>query len=239
MLRLFNEDLGERIKHLFEDCVILSQSAIAAPFFSAAALGDFDGERIAIAGRALLVERTRPDTDHNRPVLMALANIRTGKADLFPAQAEPGGLVITDLGPFEDAPVGRVHPPAHDRRSLSDRWWAATSTVRQLVDTRLLIVLAVMVALVASATTYFGIAKSLSPITSLYFTVVTLSTVGYGDINLQNDPATVKLVGVAFIIVGATVLALFFAVLTDTIVGARLAQVLGSVRGRMRNHVVV
>ncbi|MGO9958890.1 MAG: NAD-binding protein [Solirubrobacteraceae bacterium] len=239
VLRLFNEDLGERIKDLFEDCVILSQSAIAAPYFAAAALGEFDGERIAIAGRALLVERTRSDTDNDRPVLMALANIHNGKAELFPAQAEPGGQVITDLGPFEDAPAGRLHPPAHDRRSVADKWWSATSTVRQLLDTRLRIVLAVMVALLATGTIYFGIAKSLSPITSLYFTVVTLSTVGYGDINLQNDPATVKLVGVAFIMLGATVLAIFFAVLTDTIVGARLAQVLGSVRGRMRNHVVV
>ncbi len=239
VLRLFNEELGERITDLFEDCVILSQSAIAAPFFAAAALGDFDGERIAVAGRALLVERMRPDTDHNRPVLMALANIRNGKAELFPAQAEPGGQVITDLGAFEDAPAGRLHPPAHDRRSVADRWWAATSTVRQLLDTRVRTVLAVMLAVLATGTIYFSIAKSLSPITSLYFTVVTLSTVGYGDINLQNDPATVKLVGLAFIMLGATVLAIFFAVLTDTIVGVRLAQVLGSVRGRMRDHVVV
>jgi Trk K+ transport system NAD-binding subunit len=239
VLRLFNEDLGDQIKHLFEDCVILSQSAIAAPFFAAAALGEFDGERIAIAGRALLVERTRPDTDHNRPVLMALANVRSGRAELFPAHAEPGGQVLTDLGPFDDASAGRLHPPARDRRTVADRWWAATSTVRQLLDTRLLIVLAVMVVLAAGGTIYFAFAKGLTPITALYFTVVTLSTVGYGDINLQNDPAAVKLVGIAFIILGAVGLAIFFAVLTDTIVGARLAQVLGSVRGRMRNHVVV
>jgi Trk K+ transport system NAD-binding subunit len=239
VLRLFNEDLAEQIKDLFDDCAILSQSAIAAPFFAAAALGDFDGERIAIAGRALLVERTRPDADHDRPVLMALANIHDGKAELFPAHAEPGGQVLTDLGPFEDAPPGRVHPPAHDRRSLTDRWLAATSTVRQLLDIRLRIVLALVLALVVAGTTYFAIAKSLSPISSLYFTVVTLSTVGYGDINLLSDPAPVKVVGIVFIMLGASVIAIFFAVLTDTIVGARLAQVLGSVRGRMRNHVIV
>jgi len=240
VLRLFNEELGEQIKDLFEDCVILSQSAIAAPFFAAAALGDFDGERIAIAGRALLVERTRADTDDERPVLMALANLVNGKkVQLFPPHPEPGGEVITDLGPFEDAPPGRVHPPAHDRRSLTDKWLAATSTVRQLLDTRLRIVLALVVALVAAGTTYFAIAKGLSPISSLYFTVVTLSTVGYGDINLLSDPAPVKIVGIVFIMLGATVIAIFFAVLTDTIVGARLAQVLGGVRGRMRNHVVV
>jgi Trk K+ transport system NAD-binding subunit len=239
VLRLFNEDLGDQIKDLFEDCAILSQSSIAAPFFAAAALGDADGERIGIAGRALLVERARSDSDTNRPVLMPLANLHHGKPELFPARAEPGGQVITDLGPFEDAPAGRLHPPSHDRRSFADRWWATTSTVRELLDTRLQIVLAVMLALLVVGTTYFAIAKSLSPITSAYFTVVTLSTVGYGDINLVNDATTVKLVGIAFIILGAMALAIFFAVLTDTIVGARLAQVLGSVRGRMRNHVVV
>jgi Trk K+ transport system NAD-binding subunit len=100
-------------------------------------------------------------------------------------------------------------------------------------------VLAVMFALLVGGTAYFAIAKSLSPITSLYFVVVTLSTVGYGDVNLVNDPVAVKLVGVAFIMLGAISLAIFFAVLTDTIVGARLAQVLGSPRGRMRNHIVV
>jgi Trk K+ transport system NAD-binding subunit len=239
VLRLFNEDLGEQIKDLFEDCVILSQSAIAAPFFAAAALGDFDGERIAIAGRALLVERTRPDAEHDEPVLMPLANVHHGKAQLFPAQVEPGGVVITDLGPFEDAPPGRVHPPSHDRRSFTDRCLAATATLRELVDTRLRIVLALLVTLLVVGTTYFAIAKGISPISSLYFVVVTLSTVGYGDINLANDPASVRIVGVVFIMLGATVIAIFFAVLTDTIVGARLAQVLGSVRGRMRNHVVV
>lgn len=239
VMRLFNEHLGEQIQDLFDDCAILSQSAIAAPFFAAAALGDDDGERIAIAGRALLVERTRPDSDPNRPVLMTLANIRNGKAELFPAQAAPGGQVITDLGPFEDAPPGRLHPPAHDRRSVAERWWAATSTVRELLDTRLRIVLALVAALLVAGTTYFAIAKGLTPITSLYYTVVTLSTVGYGDINLLNDPVDVKIVGVVFIMLGASVIAIFFAVLTDTIVGSRLAQVLGSVRGRLRNHVVV
>jgi Trk K+ transport system NAD-binding subunit len=126
-----------------------------------------------------------------------------------------------------------------NRRSLTDRWWSATATVRQLVDIRVRIVVSVMVAVLAAGTVYFSLAKGLSLITSLYFSIVTLSTVGYGDINLQNDPAHVKLVGVAFIMLGAAVLAVFFAILTDTIIGVRLAQILGSVRGRLRDHVVV
>ena len=73
----------------------------------------------------------------------------------------------------------------------------------------------------------------------MYFTAVTLSTVGYGDFNLMNDSFDVKFVGIAFIVLGATTIAIFFAILTDTIVGVRLAQILGGVRGRLRGHVVV
>lgn len=239
VLRLFNEDLGERIKTLFEDCVILSQSSIAAPFFAAAALGEVDGERVALGGHALLVRRTEADAEPSSDVLLPLANVRGDEVELFPARAEPGGEVLVDLGRFEDVPVGRLELPPHRRRSLKDRFWSATATLRQLVDVRLRIVLGVMVTVLVAMTVYFGTAKDLSPDSALYFSVVTLSTVGYGDINLQNDPAHVKLVGVGFIMLGATVIAIFFAILTDTIVGARLAQVLGGVRGRLRDHVIV
>jgi Trk K+ transport system NAD-binding subunit len=192
VLRLFNEELGERLKTLFEDCVILSQSAIAAPFFAAAALGEVDGERIGLAGHALLVQRTRSDAEPAGSVLFALANAHDGPAELFPEHPEAGGEVLVDLGPFEDAPAGRLPVLARHRRSLADRWWSATATVRQLVDIRVRIVVSVMVAVLIVGTVYFSLAKGLSLITSLYFTVVTLSTVGYGDINLQNDPAHVK-----------------------------------------------
>jgi Trk K+ transport system NAD-binding subunit len=239
VLRLFNEDLGERIKTLFEDCVILSQSAIAAPFFAAAALGEVDGERVALAGRALLVRRTGPDAEPPRDLLLALANVRDGEAELFPEHAEAGGEVLVDLGPFENVPAGRLELPAHRHRSLKDRWWAATATLRQLIDVRLRLVVLVMIAVLAGGTVYFSLAKGLNVISALYFSVVTLSTVGYGDINLQNDPTHVKIVGIGFIMLGATVIAIFFAILTDTIVGVRLAQVLGGVRGRMRDHVIV
>jgi Trk K+ transport system NAD-binding subunit len=239
VLRLFNEELGERIKTLFEDCVILSQSAIAAPFFLAAALGEVDGERIGLAGHALLVQRAGHEAEPAGSVLFPLANVHDGSAELFPEHPEVGGEVLVDLGQFEDAPSGRLPALPRRRRSLADRWWSATATLRQLVDIRVRIVVSVMVALLAAGTVYFGLAKGLSPITSLYFAVVTLSTVGYGDINLQNDPAHVKIVGIAFIMLGATVLAVFFAILTDTIIGVRLAQILGSVRGRLREHVVV
>ena len=242
VLRLYNEDLGDRIKTLFDDCIILSQSAITAPFFAAAALGEADGDRIALAGRALLIRRTTlvDDVHRDEPVLLPLANIRDGVAELFPEQAEPGGEVLVDLGQFEDDELPSRSPVlAHQHRNIRDRLLHSTATLRLLIDRRLRLALTVMAATLAAATVFFSIAKGLSPLDALYFSVVTLSTVGYGDINLQNDPPHVKIVGIIFILFGAALIAILFALMTDTLIGVRLASVLGTVRGKVREHVVV
>lgn len=51
-------------------------------------------------------------------------------------------------------------------------------------------------ALVLAATTYFHVAERLSWVDALYFVVATVATVGYGDINLLNAPASHKLVDI-------------------------------------------
>ena len=240
VLRLFNEDLGERLHSLFDNCTILSQSAVAAPFFAAAALGEIDGDRVAVAGRALLVQRVEKDWDSEDSMgemLLPLTEIRDGTTRLFPSLPSHGGSVLVDLGPFDDVQV--QENTKRRRKNLRTRVKAAFILIRQLVDRRLRLVLLAMVTALGCATTFFTITKGLNPLDALYFSVVTLSTVGYGDINLMNDPPHVKVVGIIFIIVGAAITAVLFAVLTDILIGARLARVLGGIRGRMGDHVIV
>ena len=47
---------------------------------------------------------------------------------------------------------------------------------------------------------------------ALYFVVVTFATVGYGDINLLEAPAEVKVYGIVAIMLGGLTLALAFGV---------------------------
>ena len=170
---------------------------------------------------------------------MPLANVDGATVHLFPDQADPGGEVLIDLGAFADDTPGRkpVVPKRH--RRLVDRWWSLVSTVRQLVDRRIRIMLALLLSLLIAATVFFAVSKHLPLLDSLYFSVVTLATVGYGDIALVGDAPYVKVAGIVFILLGAAAIAVFFSLLTDTIVGARLAEVLGGVRGHLRRHVVV
>jgi Trk K+ transport system NAD-binding subunit len=72
VMRIFNTGLGERIRAFFPDCAVLSSSAMAAPSFVAAALGEPAPSHVRLAGRTLYVARRgQADTRH---VLCGLAS---------------------------------------------------------------------------------------------------------------------------------------------------------------------
>ena len=58
VMRIFNTGLGERMRAFFPDCAVLSSSAMAAPSFVAAALGEPAPSHVRLAGRTLYVART-------------------------------------------------------------------------------------------------------------------------------------------------------------------------------------
>src|ERR1700689_2464085 len=62
VVAIFNTSLGERIRTFFTDCAVLSDSAMAAPSFVAAALGEPAPSHVRLAGRTLYVAR-RAETD--------------------------------------------------------------------------------------------------------------------------------------------------------------------------------
>lgn len=244
VLRLFNEDMGERIQALFHDCVILSASAIAAPFFAAAAVGHVEGHRIAAAGHALLVthvEAAEQDDDESGRIVTGLAHTDSnGNVTLFPVDPQVNDLVLRDLGPFEEVdPVlaSSLIPKKH--KTFRSRFWESAVTLRALLDHRFRVLMLTILLIVVVTTAFFAYSKGITPMDSLYFTVVTLSGVGYGDYNLRYDPYWVKIYGMAFILVGVTFLAIFYSLLVDALVGIRLARALGTVHSRINGHVII
>src|SRR4051794_3532619 len=79
----------------------------------------------------------------------------------------------------------------------------------------------------------------LSPADAFYFTVTTVTTTGYGDINLLDASTALKVYGVALMLLGALTIAVLYALVTDAIVGARLARELGQPPRPSRDHVIV
>jgi Trk K+ transport system NAD-binding subunit len=75
---------------------------------------------------------------------------------------------------------------------------------------------------------------------SLYFTVETISTVGYGDFSFADQSTWLHVFGIVLIILGATAITALFALITDLLLSRRVTEAFGLRRvTRMRGHVVV
>jgi Trk K+ transport system NAD-binding subunit len=82
--------------------------------------------------------------------------------------------------------------------------------------------------------------RDLSLISSIYFTVETIATVGFGDFSFASQPVWLEIFGVGLILAGTTLVTTIFALLTNMLVSRRIAQSLGQAQiPGMRGHVVM
>jgi Trk K+ transport system NAD-binding subunit len=80
----------------------------------------------------------------------------------------------------------------------------------------------------------------LSLLNSVYFTVETVATVGFGDFSFATQSHWLEAFGVALIVAGTTLVTTLFALLTNALVSRRIAQSLGQAKiPGMRGHVVM
>lgn len=93
--------------------------------------------------------------------------------------------------------------------------------------------------LVAIATAFFHFYEGLSWIDSLYFVVVTIATVGYGDINLVHSPVASKVFGIILILASTFFIWMIFSLTIDHLLKKRVQLALGRKKYNLKNHVIV
>lgn len=93
--------------------------------------------------------------------------------------------------------------------------------------------------MVFSSVVYFHFSEQLSWLDALYFVVVTISTVGYGDINLLNSSALSKMIGILLIVCSSIFIWLILSLLIDRIVKKRAQKSLGRKKYNYKNHVIL
>jgi voltage-gated potassium channel Kch len=125
------------------------------------------------------------------------------------------------------------------RRGRRRRVRELRAAARAFFDRRLAATGSAIALLVGTAVLVFHAFDHLGWVDSLYFTITTASTTGYGDLNLVNAANWLKVFDVGFMLAAAVSLAVFYALLIDAIVGVRILQALGVPRGNLRGHVVV
>jgi Trk K+ transport system NAD-binding subunit len=134
-------------------------------------------------------------------------------------------------------PAGRVV------RGLRD---VAVSLARA-ADRRIAIALGALVGVLLIATLvlrftyqYAGPGHRISMIDAVYFTVETVTTVGYGDYSFRGEPAWLVVFAVLLMMSGALFVAVFFALVTNMLVSRRIEESLGRQKITvLRGHVLV
>ena len=123
----------------------------------------------------------------------------------------------------------------------------ATAALRSNADRSLRIALLAGLALLVISTvilhfTYHlaGRGQHLGVISSAYFTVETVATVGFGDFNFSQQSTWLEIYGIVLMVAGTTLVTTILALLTNALVTRRIAQSLGqaAIPG-MVDHVVM
>lgn len=248
VLRMFDTELGSHIPELFPDGVALSSSALAAPGFVSAAIDGESGARFELAGR-VMAARTSSDPArgdrsvtigrlrHDRSVEM-LPNDDDDRADdpdgdrIIVDIARPGTLDDEDdLPRSADASTGAADegPLA----GLRDRLRAP--------EQRLLRFGTVLVLLAVTSALYFQITAGLGPLEAVSYAITLLTGAALPTSIDDTAPVTLKIYAILLSLVGAAIVAIVYAFITDALVRSRLLQTLGrrSVPGGIRDHVIV
>jgi Trk K+ transport system NAD-binding subunit len=233
-LRMFNRELGRRVEGLFEDCQVFDSAGLAVPAFVSAALLQDWQQRVEVAGRTLVV---RQATAADSGVLLPLARVQLdGNAELFPDTDEPV-LRLVEAPPPTRRARHPERPPLEPPGRLAAAW-----TVLLGADVRLRVMTVIVLGLTLTGIAIFWLfsEQDLDLIDAIYFTVTIMTTTGFGDIHLRNAPPPLQLYGVALMLSGTAALAILFALITDALISARLARVLGaSIPRGLHDHVVV
>jgi Trk K+ transport system NAD-binding subunit len=211
VVRMFNLDLGRRLEALFHDGEVLSASVLAAPAFAHAALQGNVAMPVRVRDRLLEVRPAEPD----------------------------GRRLAVEIREAPHEPETGTDAMVRQATSFARRMRARFRGLLRLFDARLAALLGALAVVVAISAEVFHDAHDLSWLNALYFTVTTVTTTGYGDINLLDAPDGIKLYGMGLMLLGGLVVAVLFALVTDAIVTARIARTLGELPRPRSFHAVV
>ncbi|GAA1880513.1 NAD-binding protein [Asanoa iriomotensis] len=236
VMRMFNTSLGYGVKRLLGDCEVLSDAAMAAPTFVAAALGEVAPTNFHHYGRTLVVARradVRPEqvvcgiadtTDQARMVMLPDPE----RADLVLAEA-------TGTQPATEIAANRIARARRFRRPLYGTGKALRSFLSRKIGIATAAVL--LVALVFGFLLYrSGGSTHLDPWQAVYTTLLT--ALNGAEVEVDKGVA-VQLMQIVLTVAGLALVPLITAAVVDAMVKARLALSAGRLAVPRSGHVVV
>ena len=208
VLAIFNRRLGEHIRMLFPDCTVLSGTAMSAPSFVAAALGEPAPSHVRVQRRTLYV--ARPDDVASGAVICGLAEEEAGPRLLPPGAGlrDRADLVLAVADGTPRNPLARRRNPA----------LVLAGMLRRLAGGKFGLVFAALLGAIVVGFVLLATVYRLAG--ALYLTLMDLTGLA---LTRPQDSSAEKVAQVLLTVDGMA----FIPVITALVVGARLT---GSVR---------
>ena len=263
VVQLANAAVGAAVGDVTGPGTVLDVASLAAPSIVEACLGS-DSYQIEFGGAQFMtseVEVARFAT--LRALFGALAPIAVVPADGSPTVACPGrdyqvhvGDKVTVLGTPDELEAADLLPAkagddgsglrVHHHHSGAGLLKRIASLLASDDNSALRFAIVAASTLIVVSTIVLRLAYRLphgghmTTLTALYFTVETISTVGYGDFSFADQSTAMEIFGILLIAGGATLLTTVFALITNVLVSWRIEQSLGRQQlVGLEGHVVV
>jgi Trk K+ transport system NAD-binding subunit len=253
--QITNEAVGRALAGVTGAGTVLDVADLAAPSIVQACLGEKDRDLQIGETTFRVTEISCPETGSLRSLfgdLVPLAVVRAGttSVEVCPGRdlvVGPGDLVTVLGTPVELDGAGFPPMPAPiwTQSKKAGNPFVVVRSLWKEAQRGLRFTLCAILVLLAGSTavlrlTYNAGGHHLDLIEAAYFTVVTISTVGYGDLSFAAQGTGLQLFAIAIIVLGAVLVATTVALLTNLLLSRSLADALGRRRMvAMSGHVVI
>jgi Trk K+ transport system NAD-binding subunit len=260
VVQLTNQAVGRAVARVTGAGTVLDVATLAAPAFVEACL-ERRSHALELAGEQFRILEKTVDTS---------GSLRAIFGDLAPVAVVPGDGSAIHVCPGRDLEVGpgdrvvvvgtvadlderrltapppqahHLHAERHHR--LATLWRYVNGFLRETERSMRLTVLALfLIACVSVLILSFSYRTAdhqrLGPLNATYFTIETLTTVGYGDFSFGSESAFLRIWAIILMILGATLVTVVYALLTNLLVSRRIEHSLGRQQAsRMSGHVIL
>lgn len=247
--RFYNTNLGERLDQTLPDHLSMSVVGLAAPVFTFAALGNQAIGQIKLFKQTWPIQEEYIHENHpwtgrklnelweDRSRMLIYYLPVEGEMNLVSAVLSGQEIKVGDRLIIGTQPYVRSK-----RRSMIRKLLKVLSNFRQFQQHGRSVVVGavVLLAVIMVATlTYMSAELSLSVVDALYFSVGMITGAGGNDKVVEKAPDSIKLFTVVMMLVGAVVIGIWYAMLTDFVLGSRFKQFWDAARIPQRHHYIV
>ncbi|MGZ9161323.1 MAG: NAD-binding protein, partial [Candidatus Limnocylindrales bacterium] len=243
VIRMFDTELGAHVPDLFSDAVALSSSALAAPGFVSAAIDGESGGRFELAGRVLSSRTSADPRRGDRAVPLARLHADRTVEMLPDAAVDDPDLILVDIAmPGDDRNDEAAAAADASSSGIVGGAVAAFRDRLRAPEQRLLRFGTLLVLLAVASALYFEFTAGLTPLDAFSYAITLLTGASLPtEIDAATAPTSLRLYAIVLSLVGAAIVAIVYAFITDALIRSRLLQTLGrrTVPGNIHDHVIV